>query len=98
VGTPVVGDPGDHHRGAEAMTRGHGPGGEIAAIAGAGDPDARAVGEALRHAMIDAGEDVLELRPAGIADIEAGEILTPARIAAIVGQEDRIARRRIGRA
>ena len=93
---PVIGDAGDHDGGAEAIGRCHGPGCQIAAIAGAGDADAARIGEALGDAVIDARQDVLELGPAGIADIEPREILTPAGIAAIIRQEDGIARGGIG--
>ena len=86
-----VGDGCRRNRGLEAVGLRDRPGRHEPAVAAAVDPDALAVGDAVGDQDVDAGQDVVQVAAAHVADVGAGEDLAVAAAAAGVGLEQRVA-------
>ena len=83
-----VGDDRERDRRREAVGLRHRPRRHEAAVAAAGDRDARVVDDAVGDERVDAGEDVLAVAAAHVAEVRARELLAAAARAARVRQED----------
>ena len=91
VAAPLIGDAADHHGRLETVGGRHRPRRHEAAIAAAGDAETLGIGDPVGDTLVDAEEDVLEFGACRVADVEPGEVLAPAGIAPVVGQENRVA-------